>query len=95
MARTKRAPSIRDVARAGDRLEQHVQEGRTDAGANVATIYARRCWSSGRRAAPKQTVPFRSGGGKPLRNRTHSTRRPQTWGGSSASRLDTSVSVGY
>jgi len=31
MARTKRAPSIRDVARAGDRLEQHVESGRTDA----------------------------------------------------------------
>ena len=30
MARTKRAPSIRDVARAGDRLEQHVQDGRAD-----------------------------------------------------------------
>ena len=30
MARTKRAPSIRNVARAGDRLEQHVADGRTD-----------------------------------------------------------------
>ena len=30
MARTKHAPSIRDVARAGDRLEQHVQDGRAD-----------------------------------------------------------------
>jgi len=31
MARTKHAPSIRDVARAGDRLKQHVEDGRTDA----------------------------------------------------------------
>jgi hypothetical protein len=31
MARTKRGPNIRDVARAGDRLEQHVADGRTDA----------------------------------------------------------------
>ncbi|MCP4593986.1 MAG: hypothetical protein GY842_24910 [bacterium] len=31
MARTRRAPSIRDVAHAGDRLAQHVEDGRTDA----------------------------------------------------------------
>ena len=30
MARTKHAPSIRDVAGAGERLERHVQDGRTD-----------------------------------------------------------------
>jgi len=30
MARTKRAPSIRNVAGAGDRLAQHVESGRTD-----------------------------------------------------------------